>query len=179
MGNNQTVFDRFKYDFFNSIHLWISYSKKIRGIKEPELRTTNLWIKVEGYKDFEIWTFAVEDENENERLLNSLDFPDWEIIDPFRFILKIKTVPDLELLNGSYFDENMLETEKGIFIIRINKKGFGMTLCFLDAFNQNFIEVTKLKSLSWEIKYRNNALIELEGYDKREKHIVQIKILQQ
>ena len=146
-----------------------------KKIKEPELRLTDVWIENKSYSDLKIWTYAIDDEIECEKLLNSLDFPDWDIINPFSFILKIKTEPSLKLLNGQYFDENILETESGIYLIRINQKGLGMTLCFLDILNQNFIEITKLKSLSWEIKNLGKEYIELEGHTNKEKNIIQIK----
>jgi hypothetical protein len=107
----------------------IAYGKhlfdKIRGIEEPNPREQNVWQNHIEFDTYALESLALSNE-ESMQLLESetLDFPDWkDWDDPFRFLLKFRSQPEIEALNNTFFDEIDLKTELGIYLIRVNKKG--------------------------------------------------------
>ena len=167
--------------FLAIFYIPIAYGKhivnKLRGIKEPDLRPQNEWVKHKETDSMEVWSYAIGDEEEYKRLFEQLDFPDWkDWDDPFRFLLKLKTDPKIDQIEEQYFDEQYLETNYGIYVIRINPKGHGMTLCLLHSKDLKLIEVINLKPLSWYIKMLDDSAIELTGPSDKENNIIRIKI---
>jgi hypothetical protein len=107
----------------------------------------------------------------------TLDFPDWkDWDDPFRFLLKFRSQPEIEALNNTFFDEIDLKTELGIYLIRVNKKGKGMTLCLLPSNKPELIEIAKLKPLSWIMNTIESGTIELLGFADKGKLRTEVKL---
>jgi hypothetical protein len=168
--------------FLMLFYVPVAYGKhlfdKLRGIEEPEPREQNIW---QNYIEFD--TYALESlalGNEvSMHLLESgaLDFPDrkdWD--DPFRFLLKFRSQPEIEALNNAFFDEIDLKTELGIYLIRVNEKGQGMTLCLLPSNTPELIEIVKLKPLSWIMTEMESGTIELIGFADKGKLRTEVKL---
>ena len=151
--------------------------KRLQGIKEPTPREQNIWLEHSEFKDFKLWTLALgQEELTNILEADALDFPDWkDWEDPFRNLLKLKTEPVVQELEHALFDEMELVTESGIYLIRINAKGNGMTLCLLSAKRNKLIEITRLKPLSWVIQKKDKSHLQLSGYADGGKYVVNVK----
>ena len=156
--------------FFMLFYIPIAYGKhlfdKIRGIGEPEPREQNIWQDHIEFDTYTLESLALGNE-ESMQLLESgtLDFPDWkDWDDPFRFLLKFRSQPEIEALNHAFFDEIDLKTELGIYIIRLNEKGKGMTLCLLPSNKPELVEIAELKPLSWTMSAKESGTIELFGF---------------
>jgi hypothetical protein len=160
----------------------IAYGKhlfdKIRGIEEPNPREQNVWQNHIEFDTYALESLALSNE-ESMQLLESetLDFPDWkDWDDPFRFLLKFRSQPEIEALNNTFFDEIDLKTELGIYLIRVNKKGKGMTLCLLPSNKPELIEIAKLKPLSWIMNTIESGTIELLGFADKGKLRTEVKL---
>ena len=121
--------------FYLPIAFGIHLFDKLRCVKEPESREQNIWQDHIEFDAYGLESLALGNE-ELTQLLESktLDFPDWKGWDaPYRFLLKFRSRPEIEELNNAFFDEIDLKTELGIYLIRVNEKGKGMTLCLLPS----------------------------------------------
>ena len=78
-------------------------------------------------------------------------------------IFKLKSNPEIEGLNDFYFNVETAETLRGLYLISVNKKGFGMTLWFLDKKNGDFLKVEDLDNLWWSLDEDNETTIRLRG----------------
>ena len=160
----------------------IAYGKhffdKLRGIEEPEPREQNVWENHIKFEAYAIESLALGSEDST-RLLESeiLDFPDWkDWDDPFRFLLRFRSQPEIEELNNAFFDEIDLKTEQGIYLIRVNEKGKGMTLCLLPSNKPELVEIVQLKPLSWIFNTTESGTLELIGFANKGKHRKEIKL---
>lgn len=78
-------------------------------------------------------------------------------------IFKLKSNPEIKGLNDLYFNLETAETLSGLYLISLNKKGFGMTLWFLDKKNGDFLKVKDLDNLWWSLDEDNETTIRLRG----------------
>jgi len=167
--------------FLVIFYLPIAYGKhlvdKVRGIKKPEPREQCIWQHHVEFDTYLLQSLALGDE-ESTQLLNSdtLDFPSWrDWDDPFRFLLKFRSQPEIKELNNAFFDDIDLKTELGIYLIRINEKGKGMTLCLLLSKKPELIEIVQLKPLSWNISTKDWRTILLWGFGDEGKYEKEIR----
>jgi hypothetical protein len=167
----------------NLFYIPVAYARhlidKIRGIEEPRPRQQNVWLNHVKHNTYKIESLALSDE-ESTKLMESetLDFPywkDWD--DPFRLLLSFRAQPEIKELENALFDEIDLNTELGTFLIRINKKGEGMTLCLLPSDAPTLIEVVRLKSLSWVMNEEEDGTINLLGFAEKGKHQMGLKLI--
>lgn len=150
---------------------------KLKGIEEPKPREQDVWENHIAFETYAIESLAIGNK-ELKWLFESdvLDFPNWEDWDdPFRPLLKIRAQPEIEKLNRAYFDEIELKTEQGIYLIRINEKGKGMTLCLLPFNKPELIEILQLKPLSWTFRISESGTLELLGFGSKGKHRLELK----
>ena len=168
--------------FLTIFYLPIAYGKhlidKVRRIEEPEPREQNVWQNHIEFSTYKVESLALSNEETTQLLESeSLDFPDWkDWDDPFRFLLIFRSYPEIEELNDTFFDEIDLMTEQGIYLIRVNKKDEGMTLCLLPSNEPTLIEIVKLKPLCWSINATESGTIELIGFANKGKHQIDIKL---
>lgn len=151
------------------------------GVKEPELQKQDAWLSHVQYDTYTVASLALGN-SAVEKLLESdtLDFPYWEDWgDPFRFVLRFKAQPAIKELENAYFDEIDLRTDWGLFLIRINTKGNGMTLCLLPSDEPTLIEVVELKPLSWIMNEMQVGRIELLGYTNQGEHRLELTLAAQ
>lgn len=162
-------------------YLPIAFSKylinRLRGIKEPEPRAQNVWLEHGQFDGFKLWSLALNNEQSTKMVeSDTLDFPDWkDWEDPFRHLLKFRTEPPLSELEHTFFDEVDLQTESGVYLVRLNKKGKGMTLCLLSAQEKRLIDIARIKPLSWWLEKTENGDLQLTGYADKGKHVVKVK----
>lgn len=168
--------------YLTILYLPFAYAKhlvdKVRGIKELRKRKLGVWSDYINYDTYKVDSLALSDE-ESTKILESeiLDFPDWKDWgDPFRSILRLKAIPQIKELKDSFFDEIDLKTKVGTFLIRINKKGKGMTLCILTSEKPELIEVIKLKPLSWILEESDKGIIQLSGFADKGVHQIEVKL---
>lgn len=150
---------------------------KLRNVKEREPREHNIW---QNYVKFDTYTLEllVLGDEESIELLESktLDFPNWKDWgDPFRSLIKYRSQPEIEELNKAVFDEIDLKTKLGIYLIRINEKGKGMTLCLLPSNKPEIIDIVELKPLSWNMGITKSGTIELLGFADKGQYKMNIK----
>ncbi len=163
--------------FYLPIAYGRDFIKKIKGTVDTEPVQQDVWIELSEVEYLKVWSLALNDE-EATRLLESekLDFPNWkDWEDPFRFLLKVKTEPLLPDLEDMIFDEVSLVNNRGIYLIRINEKGKGMTLCFISATEGKVYEVRHLISLSWVIDQIDDTTIQLSGHSDKGKYVVKVE----
>ncbi len=160
----------------------IAYGKhlfdKLRGIEEPHPREQDVWQHHIEFETYAIESLALGIE-ETTRLLESeaLDFPNWkDWDDPFRFLLKFRSQPEIEELNYAFFDQIDLKTELGVYLVRIDEKGKGMTLCFLPSNEPELVEIVKLQPLCWSLSVTESGLIELLGFADKGKYKKEVRL---
>jgi hypothetical protein len=151
--------------------------EKMHGVVEPEIRQCGVWLEHAEYNDLLIWSLALKEEEHNNLIKSDVfDFPHWEDWeDPFRSILKIRTEPTLNDVEDMFFHAVELQTEDGLYLIRINEKGKGMTFCYLSAADMNLYEVINLKPLSWIIDLIDENTLSLTGYADKGKYVIKVK----
>ena len=108
--------------------------------------------------------------------INDEDLPDdielpKETYDIYAF--KIRTEPEIKEFSNLIFDCKELETEKGFYLISINRIGEGMSLWNIDKKSNEIKIVTKLKSLWWDFSINENKII-LKGTEKKKDYIMEI-----
>ena len=162
--------------FYLPIALGKYLINRLRGIKEPELREENTWLEHAQFDGLKLWSLALDNEATSKIYESeTLDFPNWEDHeDPFRFLLKFRTEPAIPELENAFFDEVELVTGDGIYLIRINEEGKGMTLCLLSAKEKKLIDIARIKPLSWLIEKTAGGDLQLTGYADKGKHVVKV-----
>ena len=154
-------------------HLFNKWS----GTAAPKAREQNIWRTHIEFEAYQLESMALGNKEFDQLLeTEALDFPGWkDLDDPFRHLLNFRSQPDIEGLQNTFFDEVDLKTALGIYLIRINEKGKGMTLCLLPSNKPELVEVIELKPLSWHISMTGSGAITLLGFSDKGRYEKEIK----
>lgn len=127
----------------------------------------NEWFEFMKSEKIIFYRKAINDED----LPEDIELPK-ETYDIYAF--EIKTEPELKEFKNVIFDYKELETEKGFYLISINRIGEEMSLWNIDKKSNDVKIVTKLKSLWWDFSTFENKII-LKATEKNKEYIIEIE----
>ena len=136
------------------------FKKKNRNLNEENIVEKSKWFEFIKTDKITLHRKFI-DEND---LPNDIDLPK-ECSDVYAF--EIKSEPKFTEFENVIFNFSELETEKGIYLISMNKIGNEMSLWNINKMNNKIQIVTKLKSLWWEMsKVENKIILKGTEYNK-------------
>ena len=142
------------------------FKKKNKQPIEEIISKENEWFEFMKSEKLMFFRQAINDED----LPDDIELPE-ETYDIYAF--KIRTEPEIKEFSNVIFDYKELETEKGFYLISINRIGEGMSLWNIDKESNEIKIVTKLKSLWWDFSINENKII-LKGTEKKKDYIMEI-----
>ncbi|ELM3645256.1 hypothetical protein [Flavobacterium psychrophilum] len=142
------------------------FKKKSKQPNNENILEENEWFNFMKSEKLLFYRQSINDED----LPDDIDLPK-ETYDIYAF--KIRTEPEIKEFNNVVFDYKELETEKGFYLISINRIGEGMSLWNIDKKSNEIKIVTKLKSLWWDISFNENKII-LKGTEEKKDFIMEI-----
>lgn len=142
------------------------FKKKSKQPTKEIITEENEWLEFMKSEKLTFFRQAIKDED----LPDDIELPE-ETYDIYAF--KIRTEPEIKEFRNVIFDFKDLETEKGFYLISINRIGKGMSLWNIDKDSNEINIVTKLKSLWWDFSINENKII-LKGTEKKKDYIMEI-----
>ena len=128
------------------------FKKKNRIHNEKDTVEESKWVEFIKTDKITLYRKFINENN----LPEDLDLPN-ECNDVYAF--EIKSEPKITKLENIIFKDCELETDKGIYLISINKIGNEMSLWNINKLNNEIKIVTKLRSLWWELSRNENGII--------------------
>jgi hypothetical protein len=143
------------------------FKKKNRNLNKEDISEKSKWFEFIKTDKITLHRKFI-DEND---LPNDLDLPK-EYSDVYAF--EIKSESKFIEFENVIFNFSELETEKGIYLISLNKIGNNMSLWNINKMNNEIQIVTKLKSIWWEISKVANKII-LKGTEYKKEYKLEIE----